>query len=111
MNLEPKRLADFLREGHELHGRLGENPLPTEDHNVWIDRINGYLSEQGASDYVVRLSDFSGMTLLEDGSDRSRMSNSITGRCQRIREFLAESRSHSIAPPSQEDHGEPPLRE
>ena len=108
MTLDPKRLANFLSEGNHLRDRLGENPLPIEDHNAWVDRIKGYLSEQGASDYVVRFSDFSGMTFYGDGSDRSRMSKSITGRCQRLQEFIAESRSHRVAPSSQQDHSEPP---
>ena len=108
MILDPKRLSGFIREGQELREHLEENPSQTEQHNAWVERINGYFLEQGAEDYAVRLNDFSGMTFYGDGSDRSQISNSITGRCQRLQEFIAEIRSQSMTQPNQRDHGEPP---
>ena len=108
MILDPKRLSGFIREDQELREHLEENPSQTEQHNAWVERINGYFLEQGAKDYAVRLNDFSGMTFYGDGSDRSQISNSITGRCQRLQEFIAEIRSQSMTQPNQRDHGEPP---
>jgi hypothetical protein len=86
-----------------LRKRVAEIPLPIAEHNAWVDRMNAYFAEQNAEEYAVRLSDFSGMTFYGDGSERSRMSNSIDGRSRRLHEFIAEihgSRSQSQVQPS-----------
>ena len=109
MNLDPKRLAQFLREAQALRDRIGETPLPIEEHNAWVDRINAYFAEQGAEEYAVRLSDFSGMTFYGSGSERSRFSMSLDGRSRRLHEFIAEIQklgapsSHSQQPSAPEN--------
>ncbi|NGZ09474.1 MAG: hypothetical protein CV088_08800 [Nitrospira sp. LK70] len=90
MPIDPKRLAVFLREAEGLRKRVGETPLPIAEHNAWVDRMSAYFAEQDAEEYLVRLSDFSGMTFYGDGSERSRMSNSIDGRSRRLHEFIKE---------------------
>jgi hypothetical protein len=77
MTLDPKRLAQFLRDAQALRKRVGETPLPIADHNAWVDRMSTYFAEQNAEEYAVRLSDFSGMTFYGDVSERSKMLKSI----------------------------------
>ena len=105
MPIDPKRLAEFLREGQALRERIRETPLPIVEHNAWVERMNDYFAEQNAQEYAVRLSDFSGMTFYGDGSERSRISNSIDGRSRRLHEFIAENR---IPPPGSHGHPAPP---
>jgi hypothetical protein len=90
MTLDPKRLAQFLRDAQALRKRVGETPLPIADHNAWVDRMSTYFAEQNAEEYAVRLSDFSGMTFYGDVSERSKMLTSIEGRSRRLHEFISE---------------------
>ena len=83
-------LASFIIEAQELRKRLEENPLPVKEHNDWVERINDQLKTGLGQAYVVRFNDFSGMTLYGDGSDRSKMSNSIEARSKRLHEFISE---------------------
>lgn len=99
MSVDPKRLAQFLLDAQALRNRIGETPLPIEEHNAWVDRMNSYFTEQNAEEYVVRLGDFSGMKFYGDGSERSRMSNSIDGRSRRLHEFIAEIQGSRTPPP------------
>lgn len=89
-SVEEKELAAFIREGQKLRGRSGEDPLPVEEHNEWVARMNTYFRNRKKHGYEVRLSDFSGMTFFGDGSERSKFSNSIDGRLRRLHEFLGE---------------------
>jgi hypothetical protein len=100
LSVEANRLGSFLREGQVLRARLVEDPLPIGDHNAWVERMNAYFAEQGADAYAVRLSDFSGMTFYGDGSQRSRISNSIDGRCRRLHEFIGEVQRNGVSAPA-----------
>jgi hypothetical protein len=84
------QLALFLTEAQELRARLKENPLPIREHNAWVDRVNEYLRDIFGSGHVVRFSDFSGMIFYSDGSERSKMSQSLDGRSRRLHEFISE---------------------
>ena len=88
--IESDQLAEFLTQGQKLRERLTETPPPIEDHNRWLDRMNVYFRERDARSYEARLSDFSGMTFLGDGSEGSKMSRSIEGRSRRLHEFISE---------------------
>ena len=34
--IDPERLAHFIREGQALRARLDEDPLPIREHNEWV---------------------------------------------------------------------------
>jgi hypothetical protein len=85
-----RRLATFLSEAHRLRSRLNELPLPITEHNAWVSRVCAYLRDNLGPDSEVRFGDFSGMVFYGDGSERSKMSNSIEGRSRRLNEFHAE---------------------
>ena len=84
------QLAAFLSEAHMLRSRLNEHPLPIADHNAWVGRVRKYLREDIGPGFEVRFGDFSGMVFYGDGSERSKLSNSLEGRSRRLNEFLAE---------------------
>jgi hypothetical protein len=88
--IDPSELSAFIQQGQVLLGRRNESPLPIQDHNEWVERIEKYFKEFHRSDYAVRLSDFSGLTFFGDGSEKSRFENSIDGRLRRLHEFLRE---------------------
>lgn len=88
--IDPSELSAFIQQGQVLLGRRNESPLPIQDHNEWVERIEKYFKEFHQSDYAVRLSDFSGLTFFGDGSEKSRFENSIDGRLRRLHEFLRE---------------------
>ena len=88
--IDPNKVAQFIREGQDLRARLNEEPLPIQEHNDWVDRMVSYFKQYKGHAYVVRLSDFSGMTFLGDGSARSKMSMLIDGRIRRLNEFISE---------------------
>lgn len=85
-----EQLANFIVVAQKLRQRLGDNPLPIKDHNDWVARVNEYLRTNLGSAYEVRFSDFSGMTFYGDGSERSKMSQSLEGRSRRLHEFISE---------------------
>ena len=84
-------LAGFLSKGNELRALRDQDPLPIQEHNDWVEEVKGYLNESGKSYLVARFSDTSGITFFGDGSKRSEFSNSLTGRIQRLHEFISES--------------------
>jgi len=88
--IDPNKVAQFIREGQDLRARLNEEPLPIQEHNDWVDRMVSYFKQYKGHAYVVRLSDFSGMTFHGDGSARSKMSMLIDGRIRRLNEFISE---------------------
>jgi len=88
--VDEKDLAEFIHMGKELHARSNEDPLPVEEHNDWVKRMNTYFLSHKGRGYEVRLSDFSGMTFYGDGSERSNFKKSIDGRLRRLHEFLSE---------------------
>jgi hypothetical protein len=85
-----RRLAIFLSEAQRLRSHLNEQPLPITEHHAWVSRVCTYLRENLGPDFEVRFGDFSGMEFYGDGSERSKMSNSIEGRSRRLNEFMAE---------------------
>lgn len=89
--IEADRLAEFLTQAQELRDRLGETPLPVEEHNRWVDQMNGYFRERNARAQEARLSDFSGIMFYGDDSERAKMSRSIDGRSRRLHEFISET--------------------
>ena len=88
--IDPEKIANFIREGQALRARLNEDPLPIQEHSDWVERMISYLKQYKGRAYEVRLSDFSGMTFLASGSERSKMSNAIEGRVRRLHEFISE---------------------
>src|SRR3990172_134250 len=90
-NIDTQELAAFIQEGQKLLGRKDESPLPIEAHNNWIERMEKHLKKQNRSDFVVRLSDFSGLTFFGDGSEKSKFVNSVDGRLRRLHEFMREA--------------------
>ena len=81
-----EKLADFMKEAEVLQNRSTEEPLPIQEHNDWVTRVEEYLKEQLDSSYVARLSNFNGMTFF-GGSDYK---NSLIGRSARLHEFITE---------------------
>lgn len=84
------QLAAFLVEAQRLRNRTNEVPLPLPDHNAWVNRVSQYLKEHFGNAHEVRFSDFSGMTFYGDGSERSKMFQSLDGRSRRLHEFISE---------------------
>src|SRR5262245_3297226 len=74
------QLAGFITEAQQLRKRLNEDPLPTGEHNAWVDRVDKYLHDNLGEVFVVRFGDLSGMTLHGNASERSKISRSIEGR-------------------------------
>jgi hypothetical protein len=85
-----EQLATILTEAQQLRTRLNEDRLLVGEHNAWIDRVCEYLRNNLGKAYEVRFNDFSGMSFYGDGSERSKMSNSIEGRSRRLTEFMSE---------------------
>lgn len=88
--VEAAEISSFIQQGQQLMSRKNENPLPIEEHNAWVTRMETYFRDLGRADYAVRLSDFSGLTFYGDGSEKSKYSNSVDGRLRRLHEFLRE---------------------
>lgn len=85
-----QELSAFIEQGQRLMNRKEENPLPIGEHNAWVEEMETYFGKFGRADYVVRLSDFSGLTFYGDGSEKSKYSNALDGRLRRLHEFLRE---------------------
>jgi hypothetical protein len=85
-----EKLSLFIKEGQQLKSRLGENPLPIQDHNDWVDRVDEHLEREFGNEYVTRFSNFSGMVFYGNASERSKMERSIDGRLRRLHEFISE---------------------
>ncbi len=83
-------LAEFMKEGESLLSRSDEDPLPTEQHDNWVARVELYLRENLDASYAARLGNFSGMTFYGDGSKKSNFKNAIGGRTSRLHQFLTE---------------------
>lgn len=83
-------LGKFLTEGQQLLPESRDSPLKIREHNDWVERAEAYLGQHLGSAYVVRFSDFSGMTFYGDGSERSNLRKSVDGRSRRLHEFIAE---------------------
>lgn len=88
--VEAQEISTFIEQGQGLMSRKDESPLPIEEHNAWVTRMETYFRKFGRADYGVRLSDFSGLTFYGDGSEKSKYSRSIDGRLRRLHEFLRE---------------------
>ena len=83
-------LAAFVKQAEVLHSRSTEDPLPYQDHNAWLAAVETYLGETLDASYLVRLSNFSGMTFGSDGSHKSTYQNNLKGRMRRLLEFTSE---------------------
>jgi hypothetical protein len=88
--VDANAVSAFIEEGRRLMSRQMESPLPVQDHNEWVERMDSYFRKLGRHDFAVRLGDFSGFTFYGDGSERSRYSMGIDGRLRRLHEFLRE---------------------
>jgi hypothetical protein len=84
------QLAIFLTEAQVLRARKDEDPLPVEEHNQWVSKVETYLRGQLGAAYSVRFSDFSGMTFYGSGSEKSKYECSLDGRSRRLVEFMEE---------------------
>lgn len=89
-SIDAGELSIFVQQGQVLFGRKNESPLPVQDHNEWVERMERYFRNLSRPDYAVRLNDFSGLTFFGDGSEKSKFANSIDGRLRRLHEFLRE---------------------
>jgi hypothetical protein len=85
-----ERLAHFMREAESLLNRSNEEPLPIQEHNSWVARVEAYLNEEMDSSYAARFGNFSGMPFYGDGSPRSSFRTSLDGRSRRLHEFITE---------------------
>jgi hypothetical protein len=61
-DVEANEISAFIQEGQRLMNRKDETPLPIEEHNAWVSRMETYFRRLRRTDYAVRLSDFSGLT-------------------------------------------------
>ncbi|MGB4965778.1 MAG: hypothetical protein WBO77_01575, partial [Microgenomates group bacterium] len=85
-----EQLAQFLKEGESLHSRSNAEPLPIQDLDDWLARVQTYLNKEVDASYVVRFGNFSGMIFYGDSSPRSSYRNSVEGHCRRLNEFISE---------------------
>ena len=85
-----ERLAAFAEEATALAARSTEEPLPIQEHNDWVSKVEAFLRSELDSSYSARFSNFSGMTFFGDGSAKSNFRNSVDGRTRRIHEFMRE---------------------
>lgn len=83
-------ISAFIQEGQMFMSRKEEMPLPVEEHNAWVSRMETYFRRLGRADYAVRLNDFSGLTFYGDDSEKAKYSRAIDGRLRRLHEFLRE---------------------
>lgn len=88
--LRREQLAQFLKEGESLLTKSNAEPLPLQEYNDWVARIESYLDKEVDASYVARLGNFNGMTFYGDGSARSAFRKSVDGRSRRIHEFISE---------------------
>lgn len=84
-----EQLAAFLKEAELLGQRADETPLPVEEHNAWVSRVENYLSAELDGSYAVRFSNFSGLTLYATTKPNSDFKTSLQGRTRRLHEFIA----------------------
>ena len=85
-----EQLATFLKEADGLTQRANEVPLPIEEHNIWVSRVEQYLTERLDSSYAARFSNFAGMTFYVSTNYNSSFKTSLEGRTRRLHEFIAE---------------------
>ena len=83
-------LSRFINEGERLLARRSEDPLPIQDHNNWVEHIEGYLRKNLDESYIVRLNNHSGLVSYGDGSERSMFRVYIERRTRRLHEFISE---------------------
>ena len=83
-------LAAEVERATSLLKRQSESPLPIKEHNDWIAEVESWLQSNLDRSYVVRFSNFSGMTFYSDGSERATFRNSLDGRVHRLNEFIQE---------------------
>ena len=83
-------ITKFIKEAHYLTSRKNELPLPINDLNNWVNRVNNYLTTELDDSFAVRFNDLTGFVFYGDGSDKSNFCNSVDGRIRRLNQFLTE---------------------
>lgn len=86
-----ERLAEFVSVATSLVNRQKENPLPVQEHNEWVAKVEAFLGNTLDQSYVVRFNSFSGMIFFSGGVGAD-FRNSIDGRIRRLNEFIQEFR-------------------
>ena len=81
-----EKLAVFAEEATSFAERSNEQPLPVEEHNAWVSRVDEFLRSELDASCSARFSNFSGMTFYGG----SQFKNSLDGRTRRIHEFMRE---------------------
>jgi len=84
-------LSGFIVKGNEIRSKINSDPLPIQEHNEWVEEIRNYLNKSGKPHCVARFNDCSDMTFYGDGSERSNLGKSFTGRITRLHEFIKET--------------------
>lgn len=85
-----EKLASFADEATSLTARSAEEPLPVQQHNEWVAKVELFIQSELDASYSARFGSFSGMTFYGDGSPRSNFKNSLDGRTRRLHEFMRE---------------------
>ena len=85
-----EKLAQFADAATNLAARSSEDPLPIAEHNGWVSNVEAFLRSELDASYASRFGNFSGMTFYGDGSLKSNYKTSLSGRTQRIHEFMRE---------------------
>ena len=85
-------LAAEVARATTLLKRQTESPLPFKEHNEWVAEVESWLQQNLDQSYVVRYSNFIGMTFYSDGSEKATFRNSLDGRVRRLNEFIQEFR-------------------
>lgn len=83
-----EQLSGFIKQAEALQSRKNETPLPTREHNEWVDNVTSQLGIILDSSYATRFNSFSGYTFYSDGSEKAKFSNSLEGRIRRLIEFI-----------------------
>jgi hypothetical protein len=84
------QLAEFIKEGGQLYEQARTTPQPTIEHAEWIARMETFVERELGPAYRVRVSNFAGMTFF---SGAGALRNNISGRLQRLDEFVSELQS------------------
>ena len=85
-----EKLANYIDEINKVLQKIDEKELPILEHNIWVESVEKYLSTELDQSFVIRFSDFSGLVFYGDGTEKSKFKNSISGRVQRLSQFISE---------------------
>ena len=87
------RISCFIEDGQTIRRLADKEPLPIDKHNEWVSLVHEYFDDQKQRGYSVRFNDFSGLVFYGNGSEKSKLLNSIEGRITRLAEFVSELQS------------------